>query len=180
MVQIVRNCVHYKYINYYMCLSRTVLRHEFAVALSAIALVLTIAEPSVATVLNANCKSFESFLDIIWNHRGVSYISFNTFRPRQNGCDFADDIFKCIFLNKIVRISIKISLDFVPKGRNNNIPAMVPIMTWRRPGDKPLSEPMMVSLLTHICVTQPQWVKNGILAIFNKCWQVASGIFMDL
>ena len=24
-------------------------------------------------------------------------------------------------------------------------------MAWRRPGDKPLSEPMMVSLLTHIC-----------------------------
>ena len=32
-------------------------------------------------------------------------------------------------------------------------------MAWRRPGDKPLSEPMMVSLLTHICVTRPQWVK---------------------
>ena len=32
-------------------------------------------------------------------------------------------------------------------------------MVWRRPGDKPLSEPMMVSLLTHICVTRPQWVK---------------------
>ena len=32
------------------------------------------------------------------------------------------------------------------------------IMTWRRPGDKPLSEPMMVWLPTHICVTRPQWV----------------------
>ena len=32
-------------------------------------------------------------------------------------------------------------------------------MAWRRPGDKPLSEPMMVSLLTHICVTRPQRVK---------------------
>ena len=31
-------------------------------------------------------------------------------------------------------------------------------MAWRRPGDKPLSEPMMVRLLTHICVTRPQWV----------------------
>ena len=26
-------------------------------------------------------------------------------------------------------------------------------MAWRRPGDKPLSEPMMIILLTHICVT---------------------------
>ena len=33
-------------------------------------------------------------------------------------------------------------------------------MAWRRSGDKPLSEPMMVSLLTHICVTRPQWVKE--------------------
>ena len=32
-------------------------------------------------------------------------------------------------------------------------------MAWRRPGDTPLSEPMMVSYLTHICVTRPQWVK---------------------
>ena len=31
-------------------------------------------------------------------------------------------------------------------------------MAWRRSGDKPLSEPMMVSSLTHICVTRPQWV----------------------
>ena len=33
-------------------------------------------------------------------------------------------------------------------------------MGWRRPGDKPLSEPMMVCLLTHICVTWPQWVNR--------------------
>ena len=33
-------------------------------------------------------------------------------------------------------------------------------MAWRRPGAKPLSEPMMVSLLTHICVTRPQWVNS--------------------
>ena len=31
-------------------------------------------------------------------------------------------------------------------------------MAWRRPGDKPLSESMMVSLPTHICITRPQWV----------------------
>ena len=83
----------------------------------------------------------------------------NTLRPRQNGRHFADDIFKCIVLNENVSISIKFSLKFVPKGPINNIPALVQIMAWRRPGDKPLSEPMMVNLLTHICVTRPQWVK---------------------
>ena len=51
---------------------------------------------------------------------------------------------------------LKISLKFVPKGLFNNIPALDQIMAWRRSGDKPLSEPMMESLLTHICVTRPQ------------------------
>ena len=43
-----------------------------------------------------------------------------------------------------------------------NIPSLVQIMAWRRPADKPLSEPMMVSLLTHICGAWPQWVINDI------------------
>ena len=36
---------------------------------------------------------------------------------------------------------------------------LVKIMAWRRRGDKPLSLPMMVCLLTHICATRPQWVR---------------------
>ena len=85
--------------------------------------------------------------------------SFNSLRPRRNRRHFADDIFKCIFLNENVWISLKISLKFVPKVQINNIPTLVQIVAWRRPGDKPLSEPMLVILLTHICVTRPQWVK---------------------
>ena len=81
---------------------------------------------------------------------------FNTLRPRQNGRCFADGTFKRIFLNENVRISIKIALKFVPKGPINNVPALVQIMAWRRSGDKPLSEPMMVSLLTHIFVARLQ------------------------
>ena len=84
----------------------------------------------------------------------------NTLRLRQNGRCFADNNFKRIFLNENVRISIKISLKFVPKGPISNNPALVHIMAWRRSGDKPLYEPMMVSLLTHICVTRPQWVNK--------------------
>ena len=80
----------------------------------------------------------------------------NTLRPRQNGRHFADDTFKRIFVNENVRILIEISLKFVSKGPINNNPSLVQIMAWRRPGDKPLSEPMMVCLLTHICVTRPQ------------------------
>ena len=78
-----------------------------------------------------------------------------TLRPRQNGRRFADDTFKRIFFNENVRISIRISLKFVPKGPINNNPALVQIIAWRRPGDKLLSGPMMFSLMTHICVTRP-------------------------
>ena len=77
---------------------------------------------------------------------------------RQNGRHFPDDIFKCIYLNENVWVLIKISLKFISKGPINIIPALIQIMVWRCPGNKPLSEPMMVSLLTHVCVTRPQWV----------------------
>ena len=97
-----------------------------------------------------------------WGHSAL-----NTLRPRQNGRHFADDSFKRNFMNENVRISINISLKFVPKGLINNIPALVQIMAWRRPGDKPLSEPMMVNLLTHICVTRPQWV-NGMGVVWHR------------
>ena len=82
----------------------------------------------------------------------------NTLRLRQNGRHFPDDIFKLILLNENAWISIKISLKFVPSGPISNIPALVQIMARRRPGDKPLSEPMIFNFLTHICATLPQSV----------------------
>ena len=100
---------------------------------------------------------------LAWSEiRRQQYVSMaiNSLRPRPNRRHFADDIFKCIFENENEWISPRISLKFVPKVRINNIPALVQIMAWRRPGDKPLSEPMMVSSLTHICVTRPQWVNQ--------------------
>ena len=84
----------------------------------------------------------------------------NTLRPRQNGRRFPDDIFKCIFVNKNAWILIKISLKFVPLDPINNIPSLVQIMAWCRPGNKSLSEPMMVSLMAHICIAWHQWVNT--------------------
>ena len=92
----------------------------------------------------------------------VIVLAPSTLRPGQNGCHFANNIFKCIFLNENVWTPIKVSLKFVLKGPINNIPALVQIMAWRRPGDKPLSEPMRVRLPTHICVTRPQWVNERV------------------
>ena len=64
-------------------------------------------------------------------------------------------------------ILIKISLKFVPKGQINNIPALVQIMAWGQLCAKPLSEPMMFSLLMHICITRPQWVNDWGLAAYS-------------
>ena len=92
------------------------------------------------------------------HHIRLMWCWFNTLRPRQNCRHFADDIFKCIFVNENVWILLKISLKCVPKVWINNNLALIQIMAWRRPWGKPLSEPMMVSLLTHTCVTRPQRV----------------------
>ena len=82
----------------------------------------------------------------------------NTLRPRQDERHFADDIFTCIYFNENCCILIIFSLKYARKGPIDNNPALVQSMAWRRSGDKPLAEPMMISLPTHICVTRPQWV----------------------
>ena len=84
--------------------------------------------------------------------------AFHSLGPIQKGRHFADDVFKCIFFKENVLISIEISPKFVPKRSISNIPALVQIVAWCRTGDKPLSEPKLVSSLTHICVTRLQWV----------------------
>ena len=51
----------------------------------------------------------------------------------------ADSIFKCIFVNENVRISLK----FVIKSPIYKKSALVLVMAWRRTGDTPLPEAMM-------------------------------------
>ena len=83
---------------------------------------------------------------------------FNTLKPRKKWTPFRRPHFqahwhewKCMNLDKI-------SWKFALRGPINDIQASVHIMAWRRPGDKLLSEPMMISLPTQICVTWPQWI----------------------
>ena len=102
-------------------------------------------------------------LACLW--RDYSY--FNTLRPRQNGRHFADDIFKCIFVNKNIWIASKILLKFVPKGPINNIPSLVQLMAWRRTDDNPLSEP---SLPTYIRVSRPWWLKDSSPSKWRVTW----------
>ena len=88
-----------------------------------------------------HCQKYDS---ILWCKMGCMVLSvcqsvLKTLRPRQNGCHFPEGI----FLNWNVWILIKISLEFIPKGPINNIPALVQIMAWHWIGDQTLSEPMM-------------------------------------
>ena len=96
----------------------------------------------------------------------------NTLRPRQDGRHFPDDILKCIFLTENLWNSLTVSLKCVRKIRINNIPSLVQIIAWHRPGDKPLSEPMIVILLTHICVPRPQWVNWQTVRVYKHSHQL--------
>ena len=49
--------------------------------------------------------------------------------------------------------SFKIALKFVHLSQIHSISELLQIMTWHQPGDKPLSEAMMVCLLMHICIS---------------------------
>ena len=116
-----------------------------------------------------------------WSYHSIMHIpqeglSINTLRQRQNGRHFADDTFKRIFLKEHVRILIKISLKFVPKSPIDNIPTLFQIMAWRQPGDKPLSEAMMVSLLIHIYVARPQWVNSLRLNDASVNWVIIDSV----
>ena len=128
----------------------------------------TLQQGVIRTTMKSRNQTFPLTYILMWNcWRGWEDIAttqmvglnglINTLRLRQSGLHFPDDIFKCSFLNENVWILFKNSLKFVPKGPINNIPTLVQIMPWRRSGDKPLSESMMIRSLTHLCVTWPQW-----------------------
>ena len=112
--------------------------------------------------ITSNVGIMEYSLRTVWLWRRWLY-PINTLGPIQDGRHFADDIFTCIFVNENCSILVKFSLKYVRNGPIDNNRALVQIMAWRRSGDKPLSEPMMISLPTHICVTRPQWVKKKIV-----------------
>ena len=66
-----------------------------------------------------------------------------------------------------VWISNKISLNFVPRGLIDNNTALDQMMARHRTGDKPLSEPRLV---THICFTRPRWVKEILQGDVSVLW----------
>ena len=110
---------------------------------------VTISQHPLVWVMAWHQTSNKPLLEPILTHRGRGKMAA---------------IFQTTFSNAFSWIQMFVfRLTFVPKGPINNIPVLVQIMAWRRPGDKPLSETVLVSLLTHICVTQPQWVNKTLV-----------------
>ena len=74
-------------------------------------------------------------------------------------------------------ILIPVSLKSVPKVPIDNESALVQVITWCQTSNKPLCQPMMATLLMHICTTQPQRVKQWfcrtlIWLNFSACYLV--------
>ena len=106
-------------------------------------------------ILIENCTHLSFADDRIeqWWHRVVASTLWGQDKMAVNFQTTFSIAFSWIKLN----IFIKILLKFVPKGPIDNITTLVQIKACRRPRDKPSSEPMMVILLKHKCLTRPQW-----------------------
>ena len=84
-----------------------------------------------------------------WRHTLLPHLSITQSRwvksslSGENMCPFADESFKCVFMNEKFYILMQFSLMFVPKVPIDNKSALVEIMAWQQTGDKPLPEPML-------------------------------------
>ena len=83
----------------------------------------------------------------------VGVLSIKTHWGRGKWSPFSRRHFEMNFLEWNVWIWMQMSLKFVPRVQLT----ISHIVSVGRPGDKPSSETMMVSLLTQICITQSQW-----------------------
>ena len=82
----------------------------------------------------AYANSRHGFDLVFLEYSNLRTLKVNTLRLRQYGRHFTE---------------------FVPNVPIKNIPSLMQIMAWHWPADKPLSEPMIVVLATHICIIRP-------------------------
>ena len=109
-------------------------------------------------------NSLSIWCSLCWSFVITSHF-FNSQPPGPTGRRFADDIFKCIFMNENVCIWI----DFHWR------PALVQIMAYRRSGDKPLSEPMLI----HPICKQELLASLPTCNVHTGCDQDCTGVMYD-
>ena len=119
------------------------------------------------------------------------FLANNTLRRRQNARHFAEDTFNRIFINENIRISIKFSLKFVPKGPISNIQALVQIMPgaiqgtshylnqwwlvyWRIYASLGLNELMQFQVV--LVMAAQAWTVSGWIMYHVCCWILAVSV----
>ena len=137
---------------------------------------------SIVMILGCSVQNFKTFWQIrikLWTNafwvlpqHEFQRDILNSSPPGQNGRLFAENIFRCIFMNEKFYILIKISLKFVPKGPIDNNPALVQIMAWRRIGDKPLSEQILTRFTD--AYTRGRWVNcnSHLVSYLTSSWEI--------
>ena len=84
--------------------------------------------------------------------------------PGQNGCRFADDKFRCIFVTEKFCISLK----FVSKAQIDNESALVQVMAWCQTAPSHYLHQCWPSSPTHICSTWVWRVNDIFNSLINK------------
>ena len=116
-----------------------------------------------------------SYICLFRVHRNLMLVVV-THPTEQNGSHFADNIFKCRFLNEKFCILIQISLKFVPNGSIDNMSVWFQIMAWCRTGDKPFSEPMLSQFIdAYMCDIARRWVNSPASGDTIKLVNIGSG-----
>ena len=114
--------------------------------------------------LNAQVKNWHGSSQGVFPKRSIyqrqtCHTDFLTHWGRDKMVDISQTIFSSAFSwMKMYEFRLRFHWNLFPRVQFTIFQHLVLIMAWRRQGDKPLSEPMVASLLTHICVARPQWV----------------------
>ena len=82
-------------------------------------------KPNITYLLTYALGSDEPWTFPLLSLKTYKPLVFNSSPPEQDGCHFADNIFRCIFMSEIFFILVKILLKFIPKVLINNNPLLV-------------------------------------------------------
>ena len=118
---VAQTIIHFKYVN----LNN---QYVYEICVLHITYFLFYISPSTKYIKSMNVSNNwlgSYFRQLLSSKAPQEIVVLNTLEPGQNGHNFPHNIFKCIFFNENVSISITISLKFSPKGPINNIPALL-------------------------------------------------------
>ena len=126
---------------------------RFWITITAVVWVQFIQQPFI------NFRHFYIIFQVIQSARELKSIcTFNTLRPNKKAAIFQttfSNAFSWMITNECrSRFRRSLFLTLI-----NNMPALDQAMALRWAGNKPLPKPVMVSLLSHLYVTRPQWDK---------------------